>query len=310
MKDNSGPEGKPSNGFGPAFNRSLSEPAIRRRLLSDAVQHPSTLLPLAVSTGSGIYLLLLSPVIGGGFWTICLLVVCSVVATASFVWHYGFHYTEGYAKRVRELMDLQDWVRGREREAQMSQLREYLKREFSGNNVTEGLTSLSGLVAGYEQLQPALSQPGDTDSLAMAHVPGLAEETYQRGLSVLSDALDLIKVTQAPGRERLEREIAELEKEVEALRQDQSQVDRTRIKEEILSSHRQRLDMLDQLQVRVDQLLYQAGRCEASLHRTRIELAGLKAGSAEASVSTVTESLRMTINRAKEVQDELKRLGF
>ena len=310
MKNNSGPEGKFSKGSGPAFIGSLSEPAIRRRLLSDAVQHPSTLLPLAVVTASGIYLLLLSPVLGGGFWSIGMLVVCSVVAAASFVWHYIFRYTEGYAERVRELMDLQDRAREREKQAQMSRLCESLQAEFTSNDSTEGLKVLSGLVGGYEQLQPSLCLPMDTGSLAMAHVPSLAEETYQRGLSVLSDALDLMKVTQAPGRGRLEREVEELGKEVETLKEDDSQVERLRIKEGILGSHRQRLDMLDQLQVRVDQLLYQAGRCEASLHRARLELAALKAGNAEASVSMVIETLRMTINRAKEVQDELKRLGF
>ncbi len=91
---------------------------------------------------------------------------------------------------------------------------------------------------------------------------------------------------------------------------DESQAERLRIKEDTLASHRQRLGILEQLQLSVDQLLFQAGRCEASLHRTRIELAAIRIGSSETSVDSVTEALRRTIQQAKEVQDELRRLGY
>ena len=77
-----------------------------------------------------------------------------------------------------------------------------------------------------------------------------------------------------------------------------------------MASHKERLDMIKQQELRVDKLLYQCDRCEASLHRTRIELASLKTESSETSVSAVTETLQRTINQAKEVQEELKRLGF
>ena len=77
-----------------------------------------------------------------------------------------------------------------------------------------------------------------------------------------------------------------------------------------MASHRERLEMIDQQQFRVDELLYQCDRCEASLSRTRIELASLQAGSSDSSVSAVTETLRRTITQAKEVQEEMRRLGF
>ena len=140
--------------------------------------------------------------------------------------------------------------------------------------------------------------------------PPLAGETYRQGLSVLSDALELMEVAHTSDTERLKRDISGLEGEVEALKGDQSQAERLRIREDTLASHRQRLDMLGQLQVHIDQLLYQAGRCEASLHRARIELAGIKTGSSQTGVDSVIEALRDTLLRAKEVQDELKRLGY
>ena len=60
----------------------------------------------------------------------------------------------------------------------------------------------------------------------------------------------------------------------------------------------------------MDALLYQAKRCEASLGKTRIELAALKVDASETGVSAVTEGLRVTIERAREVQEELKGMGY
>ena len=77
-----------------------------------------------------------------------------------------------------------------------------------------------------------------------------------------------------------------------------------------MASHRETLELINQQQYRVDELLHQCGRCEATPTRTRIELASMQAGSSETSVSAVTDTLRRTITQAKEVQEELRRLGF
>ncbi len=114
----------------------------------------------------------------------------------------------------------------------------------------------------------------------------------------------------ASNKEGLEGEIVQIQKEIEILSKDDRQQIRVKIREETVASHQERLEMIDQQQYRVDELLFQCDRCEASLSRTRIELASLQAGSSETSVSAVTETLQRTIAQAKEVQDELRRLGF
>jgi hypothetical protein len=68
--------------------------------------------------------------------------------------------------------------------------------------------------------------------------------------------------------------------------------------------------MLTNLQLRVEELLHQAERCEASLSKTHVDLADLKAGASGASVDSVIVTLQKTIERAKEVQAELKKLGY
>ena len=111
-------------------------------------------------------------------------------------------------------------------------------------------------------------------------------------------------------RESLEAEVVQLEGEIGFLRGDEAQVPRVKIMEETVASHKERLDMIKQQQLRVDQFLRQSDRCEASLHLTRMEMAALQADRSEASVGAVAETLLRTINQAKEVQEELKRLGY
>ena len=185
-----------------------------------------------------------------------------------------------------------------------------LKYGFSRNKLTQGLKALQQLAHEYTELQLVLERRKKTDSLSVAQIPPLAEETYRQGLGVLKNALGLLQSIHSSDRARLEAEVAELEGEIDALREDHSQEARVRMKEETMASHRERLDMVNQQQSHVEELLHQCGRCEASLHRTRIQLAELKAESSEMSISAVTETLRRTINQAREVQAEMKRLGF
>ena len=138
----------------------------------------------------------------------------------------------------------------------------------------------------------------------------LAEETYRQGLSILTDALHLMTAIRSPQNERLEREIVEFTIELKAMKGNESQAPRIKMREETIASHRQRLDLVNQQALRVDQLLHQSEICEASLHRTHIEIAALKAGSSDSSVRMVTDTLQNTIIQAKEVQEELRRLGI
>ncbi len=101
-----------------------------------------------------------------------------------------------------------------------------------------------------------------------------------------------------------------MEQQVEAMKGGETQTEWIRVSEDRLASRKQSLDLVDQLQLRVGQLLFQAERCEASLYRTRIEVAAIRTGSSETSVDSVIQALQATIQQVKEVQEELKRLGY
>ena len=157
------------------------------------------------------------------------------------------------------------------------ELHDSLLRGFRRLESEEGLKALRQLDYEYGQVQRLLRGREKTNSLSVAQIPPLAEETYRQGLSVLKDALGLHLSIHSPDRERLEEELAELDMEINILKEDEGEEARVRMKEETLASHRERLILINQQRSHVEELLHQCGRCEASLHRTRIELAELKA---------------------------------
>ncbi len=295
---------------GPLSVESLSDLAIRKELLSDALQHPTTILPLTLCILAITYLVLFSDIYGGTLGAIILLICSAIVATGSFIWRYSIRYNKAYTRRVKEIMELQDRVQREKEQADIKHLLEATQTGFSKINSTKGLKAMEDLVYEYKQLRHVLDHKKETDPLSFSHIPALAEETYRQGLSVLVDVLEIAQVIRSSDKERLEEEIGKFEREIGSLEGDGTKESLVKIKKATVASHKERLDMIKQQELRVDKLLYQCDRCEASLHRTRIELAALKTESSETSVSAVTETLRRTINQAKEVQEELKRLGY
>jgi hypothetical protein len=207
-------------------------------------------------------------------------------------------------------------VEGTEREADYlrsprssDKLAEDLAKGFKAVGSRDGYNAVRELVYEYEQLQPILERRKATDSFSVSHIPALTVETYKQGMSVLQDALDLTRAVDAEGQRRLEQEIHDLEEEILRLRQIAGEAARVRIREDRLASDRELLELMKEKHVRIDELLYQADRCTVSLQRARMELAALRAGDSEAGVNGVTETLRLTINHAKGVQDEMRKLG-
>ena len=69
------------------------------------------------------------------------------------------------------------------------------------------------------------------------------------------------------------------------------------------------LSYQDILDLRED-LLHLASRCEATLNLTRIQVVGIKTGGLESSIDPVVEALKQTVSWAREVQEELQKLGY
>lgn len=279
---------------------------IRRKVILETIQYPLTLTALALCIISTVFLLLLSRVFGITWEALALSLVSGIMAVSSYI----HQYRKKYPARAREIMEHLDQEREKSNEVELKQLIEKLRTGFFKLDSADGLTSLAQLVSEYEQLQTALSKQRGFDPLAVSLIPSLAEETFRRGLSVLSEALELIRLIQWPDRTRLEMEIKELEKEIQSLIKSSNQKELIQVKERLLDIRKERLNSLNKLQLNIGQLLCSAQRCDSVLHSTRIELAAVRAGSSQTSVDSVVESLQERIKQVREVQDELKKLGY
>ncbi|MBW1899957.1 MAG: hypothetical protein JRI61_13035 [Deltaproteobacteria bacterium] len=284
--------------------------AIKKELRSEAIQHPLTAVPLALSGLSIIYLGLFPSTFGGVLKAVILLAVSGGIAAASFWWRYYVQFDAYYRNRLQEIRDLEYQAQKESEQVELKELIETAHQGFKKLGSPEGVKAVKDLVYEYEQLRQVLEHKKEIDPLGVADIPALVESTYHQGLSVLSDALEIKLILHSSDKKSLETEIHKIEREIEVLRKDETQAEKLKIKQATVESHRERMDMIKEQQLRVDKLLYHCDRCEASLHRTRIELAALTGTSSETNVSAVTETLQSTINQAKEVQEELKQLGY
>ena len=283
---------------------SLSEEAIKKDIRRAAFRHPATVVSLILS------ILFLIIMLVGSLWAGILLIISAIATVGSFFWRYYLLYDREYERRTQELLERQDQQAGQRGQTELQRLKYDIQTGFSRVNQAEGLKALQELVHEYEQLQPVLDRGSETEPLAVAHIPALAEETYRQGLGVLAGCLDLMREIRSPNNQKLEAEVADLESQIGVMEKDNIQKERLSILKATVASHKERLSLIQQQSLRVDELLHRSDSCEASLHRTRMELAALKADNFDARVSAVTNALQSTINQAKEVQEELKTLGL
>ena len=198
----------------------LSEASIKKQLRSEALQNPRTLIPLAVTALSLLQLLDLIPIPVATMWALISLIGSLVVGAGSFFWIYSIRHDDAWKKLVDEIMEQQTQLDQKASKTAVRRSRENLKNGFTGIDSEAGMKALTGLNNEYEQLQHDLSRQGDTASLSITQIPGLAEETYLEGLNVLGSGLRLSTAIHASKKGRLEEEIAQIEREIETLGKD------------------------------------------------------------------------------------------
>lgn len=287
----------------------LSEREIRKQLLFDLLQDKGSLIPVAIGFIALIYALLYAPALGGFFISLGVSIASVLVGVCVFIWRYVIRFRHYYALKSQELVDLfeaQNLYLEDQRLAENGKL----EAGFSEINATNGLNILRALDHEYRLLRPVLSSGKEIDLLSIATLEAMVKETYFRGLSVLQDILELERAISSTDQARLQSEIAELQKKAAAAGEDPSQRERVVDINERIASNQERLVIVNKLKQRLEELLYQAKRCEASLGKTRIELAALKADASGIGVSAAIEALHKTIDRAREVQEELKQMGY
>ena len=292
-----------------------SESLIRRATALEAIQHPATLLPAGVCVISSLYFILLSPILGFAPGSAVIAVLSGGAAAASYFYQYGKRYP-CVARETNERLEL---VRLRSEEASLRKFCDGLESGFRSVQSSEGLRTLAELNVAHEQLTLAMLRRRTMDPLSVSLVPALAGETYRTALDVLSNALDLMRAQNSTdseeyggepttgSRDLIVQEIAELERGITAMKRIPEQAERLALASDMLAAKRDRLAMVDHLELQIERLLYEAQRCEASLYATQFELASIRTGGTKTSVDMVIQAMQSTIHQAKEVQGEFER---
>lgn len=292
----------------------LADRQIRNAVLSDALQHPATEIPLALTCVAGIYLLLIEPVLGLGaianYIAIGLGSLSGLTAAGSFIWRYVLNFDRAYAEKSQFLREQQRRSSQQREQAGLAQLRTRLTEGFRETRLAEGHYVLRDLDYEFKELTAVMARHKETDPLTLSYLPALVDETYGQALSVLDDALELARATSSPHDQRLEAEIQDLESKIRGNGGKKNGEARIKLWQEKLDVSRRRLELIGKERLRLEGLLQQATKCEAALHETRIQVASLKADTWTVSVNTVLETLQKTIDQAKAVQEEMRKLGY
>jgi hypothetical protein len=285
------------------------EREVRKQLLVDTLQDRKFLILLAICVSALLFSWLFAPSLGGYFYGQGIALLAGLAAFEVFLWRYVICYKQNYALKSRELLALSEAQKLYLEEQRLAENGK-LEAGFSEVNAADGLTVLRALDREYRLLRLALSGGKEMDLHSASALEAKVYETYFRGLSILQDVLELERAFSATDQARLQSEIDELQKKAAAAGEDPAQRDRVGNINERIASNQERIRIVNDLKKRLEQLVYQAKHCEASLGKTRIELAALKADASGGNLNTVIDTLQKTIDQAREVQEEVKGIGF
>ena len=205
MRGNGDSAGSSSGNAQVSLVESLSDPEIKKSMRSEATQHPITILPLTLCILMLIVYLVFPPFLEP-VWALILFIVFGLLAASTYFWRYTLHFNQLYEIKTRQVMTILAQESSQSEEGELTRLQETLQAGFASINTNEGLKAFSQLNEVYRRLKPVLESKSSTDSMAVAHIPTLAEETYRQGFSVLGDALGLMTAIHSPTNERLEKE--------------------------------------------------------------------------------------------------------
>jgi len=214
--------------------------------------------------------------------------------------------------RRKKVQDDEDEHKRREEAAERLRLRQQLLDGFDrlgSDEASEGAQALRGLALEFDLITELLQRSNSRPSAMLPSLlPALAEEAYRSGVSALSDALERFESTEGSSHDRMRNQLAEIE---ERLERDAHAGEHARQRDEL---QRDRLARLLALQKTSRQrgcdLVSEAERCTAALTEARIELASARAGEVHLDVDAVVETIEQTIQRVRDVMDELRRRGL
>lgn len=278
----------------PSPGEEFSSESLSRKVLSEALQHPTTLLPAATAVLSGLYMGLIqfSP---GSFATT---VVAGTTAVISLLFHY---FVRGDSIMKREL--------ARTRQARKLSERseaEQLMATCQDRAFFQGAEAIGELLSAYDRLTQFLkekfasSRPAGAERFLV-----LSEEVLAQGLALVRRSLDLFIAIRELNYEKMTMEMEQWQQELDSGIAPDSET--RKVLEGRLASHRKRLDLHTNHQ---KNLLANLSRCEvleASLDAGYLELVDLSAADQATGSVASARSLERMVESTRRVEEKLRR---
>ncbi|MFL6203801.1 MAG: protein kinase domain-containing protein [Acidimicrobiales bacterium] len=278
----------------------------------DSLLDPLTLTGLTIAGLALIFLMVLSPELGMGGLAAAVLVLGGLAGAGSFAWRWSTARRQHQAQLAQEQTARDARAHAESVERDRSETRQRLREDFAqltSDDADDGARTLEGLADEFAALTDLLKRVRDRPTVSISsRIPELAEDAYRQGMSVLSDAIGQLKVTDGAQSRDLPTELEEIEDRL-ARGAYSDERDRSRDQKR-QSTTRRLLDRQKEARQRARDLIFQAETCTAALAEAGIELASVYAGDTQVDTDAVVHSLEDTIRCVRDVQDELRSLGY
>ncbi|MCP4215405.1 MAG: hypothetical protein GY765_12155 [bacterium] len=274
--------------------------AIHKKVLSEATQHPTTLLPAAAAILSGAYMGLVD------FSEVSFAVALgsAVISLASWVYHYfvrgeqiGVDYVNGIQEKYRE-----------QKERHVENVEEKCReaRFHVGEQAAKELKNA------YIRLDDFLREKsGKRISSTVARFSNLSEECYYQGVHFINKALALFQILQEMDGEKLREEMISWEDALEDMENDKSRdADQRKFLMEALQEkirkHKKRVGLYSERKETMEEALAQTESLEATLDSTYLEVVDLIDSGTQIQRGNVATNLEKAVDAARRAENRIR----
>lgn len=273
--------------------------AVDRAILSDTVQHPATVFPLAGALIAGLW----SAVFGLSPPSLLAMLAGGLVGLGAWVFNFfirGEKLAERHVEKLRAL-------RGQHEIHEVQDIEDSCRRAGFG----QGAKEAAELTAAYQNLRRFLSEQMEgRRSLGAQHFRVLAEDTYQEGVAILRKALNFFQTLHDIDVETLEAELEAWKTERKQLARDAADVQR-RVLDQQIEAHTKRIALYREREKQLQELVVRSNGLETALEIAYLEVTDIVGKDARGVFrrgGAATE-LENAVTAARRVEERLRGLG-
>lgn len=287
---------------------------LRSEVLSKALSHPLTTVPLIVALLLGTYSIAIAPFFGGFLITFSAAIATGLVGAVNG----ALRFLKGQSECEQKLADLLEQKLQREQDAEREKVERnmvLLKEGFFkiarafgpfSRIAKRGLKEVNDLIGARKSVVDEIQKIKEESRFSLditARVEPLVKKIFGEGLLLLLDLLNLIEAAASENEEELADEIKELEREVVDGKFGENIL---AIKQKNLASKKTRLEKIVKNKDMMELFLVRADECENTLRATQDNLVKIRVESSEDALDDVLKELQSRIQVVIEVRKQMK----